>query len=96
MTDLQGGDWGVSQPFGGVLSGEVASPYAEPSLPEIDPFRTITAPPHVSSEIWQESYYDPRSQAPVSGFAKRPSGPVSLETGKIIGDFHQGHRWQQV
>lgn len=96
MADLQGGDWGVTQPFGGMLSEGTASPFPNPSNPGQDPFRVIEAPEHIGPDAWQTSYYDPRSQTTVSGFRKLPSGTVDINTGRLTGDFHQGHRWQQV
>lgn len=94
----QGGDWGVSQPFGGRLSPEqIPSPYPNPSQPRVEPFKVIEAPAHVSGEVWQTSYYDPRSQAAVSDYKKLKSGPVDMGSGKLSDDgFHSGHRWQQV
>ena len=73
-------------------------PFPDPSRPGDEPFGQVANPPHISFEIWQASYYDPTSQEPASVFVKRPSGSVSLESGRFTGvGFHAGHHhWKQV
>jgi hypothetical protein len=79
-------------------SPNVQSPFPDPVLPEQEPFQVIPAPPHVSNEIWQTSYYDASSHAPMGAFVQRRAGPCSLETGKLIdGDWPAGESpWKQV
>jgi len=94
-------NWGhVGLPFSGNVSGKVTSPFPNPTNPDKPPFGTVPFPDHVQSDVWQTSYYDPRSNADMSVYSKRPSGPVSLETGKLTGDgFHAeggGTHWHQV
>jgi hypothetical protein len=62
-----------------------------PSDPDKSPFNSIPAPPHLSTGLWQQSWYDPTSQEAVSNYQKRPSGPCSLETGKLTGDGFPSH-----
>jgi hypothetical protein len=64
---------------------------------EIPPLRTITEPPHVSSNPYQEAYYEPSSQAPLAGFDKIQAGAVDLNTGRRTGeDFPDNGLWKQV
>jgi hypothetical protein len=86
-----------SLPIGSNAQNAADVPFPNPSMPEQDPFGSVTNPPHISIEVWQASYYDPTSQNAASVFVKRPSGPVSLENGRLTGEgFHAGHKWKQV
>lgn len=73
-------------------------PFPDPVEPERDPFRVIPAPAHLSNEIWQTSYYDATSSAPMGVFIQRPAGPCDLATGRVVdGDWPKGPGpWQQV
>lgn len=62
-----------------------------PSDPHAEPYGQIPVPPHVSVGLWQQSWYDPTSQARVSDFVKLPSGSCSLETGKLTGEPFPSH-----
>jgi hypothetical protein len=92
------GEWDrENEPWGGQESENFPSPYPVPAQPEQDPFRVIPAPPHMSNELWQTSYYDATSYGPVSSYTQRPAGPCSLETGRLIdGDWPQSRIWKQV
>jgi hypothetical protein len=73
------------------------TPYANASDPDGPPWAVIPVPEHVSTGLWQESYYDPTSTADASVFAKLPSGPCDLQTGRLAGDgFHAGHKFRQT
>lgn len=76
----------------------VASPFPEPVQPEQEPFKVIPAPPHISNEIWQTSYYDATSYAPMGAYKQLRAGPCDLETGRLIdGDWPSSHGiWKQV
>jgi hypothetical protein len=52
----------------------------------------------MSNEIWQTSYYDAASHAPMGIFTQRPAGPCHLETGRLVdGDWpSDGSPWSQV
>lgn len=63
-----------------------------PSDPGEAPFGSIPVPDHVSTGLWQESWYDPTSDATVSNYVKLPSGPCSLETGQLTGEGFQHGR----
>lgn len=63
----------------------------EPSSPAKPPFGEIPIPPHVSVGLWQMSWYDPSSQETVSNYTKLPSGPCSLETGRLTGEGFPSH-----
>lgn len=83
--------------FSGHVSPTAPNPYMNPSRPDQPPFASIANPAHMSDQAWQTSFYDPTSPAPVSGFVKRPAGPVNLATGKLTGQGFPGtHRWKQV
>ena len=73
-------------------------PFPDPVMPERDPFRVIPAPAHLSNEIWQTSYYDATSAAPMGLWVQRAAGPCNMSTGRVIdGDWpHGGGPWQQV
>lgn len=73
------------------------APFPDPSYPTQAPFRAIPVPDHVSQELWQDSYYEAGSHAPVSIFTKRPGGAVSLDSGRLTGeDFPDSGLWTQV
>lgn len=85
----------ASVPHSGTDLGPTPFPY--PSNPGEPPWAVIPVPQHVSTSAWQMSYYDPTNTEDASVFAKRPSGPVDIETGKLTGEgFHPGHHWRQV
>jgi hypothetical protein len=85
-------------PFSYMTQGPEQFPFPDPVEPEQDPFRVIPAPGHMSNEIWQTSYYDATSHAPMGAFVQRPAGPCSLETGRLVdGDWpRDGSPWSQV
>src|SRR6185437_10025325 len=73
------------------------TPFENASDPTQPPWATIPIPEHVSTSAWQQSYYDPTSDADASVFAKLPSGPCDLLTGKVqAGGFHPGHKFRQT
>jgi hypothetical protein len=76
----------------------VPSPFPDPVLPEQEPFKVIPAPPHVSNEVWQTSYYDATSHADMGAYVQRPGGPCNLETGKLTDGEWPAPRniWKQV
>lgn len=77
--------------------GPPSSLFNYPAEPTQPPFDVIPVPDHVGTGIWQESYYDPTSQAPAVGFAKLPSGAASIEDGKLTGDGFPGDDvWKQT
>lgn len=79
------------------LSQAVPSPFPDSPVPELPPFDSIPIPAHTSTNVYQASFYDPTRSEPLSLFVKRPSGPVSLATGKFTGEPFTGHtRWKQV
>ena len=78
-------------------SGFEPSPFPDPVQPEQDPFRVIAAPPHLSNEIWQTSYYDAASHGKMGAYEQRPAGPCSLESGRLTdGDWPSTRIWKQV
>lgn len=62
-----------------------------PSNPGEPPFGSIPVPPHVSVGLWQQSWYDPSSDAKVSNYEKLPSGPCDLRTGRLTGEGFPSH-----
>jgi hypothetical protein len=66
---------------------------------EVPPLRVIPIPPHVGiGSPFQESYYDPTSQAPFGEYVKlRRGGPVDFATGqRTEEDFPDALPWRQV
>jgi len=85
---------GSSSGYGG---GDTDSPFPDPSMPAAPPFSTVPVPDHFSTTFWQETYYEPTSDAPASLFVKLPSGSISPDTGRLTGPFHPGSKhWKQV
>lgn len=73
------------------------TPFENASDPLTPPWAVIPVPEHVSTSAWQMSYYDPTSDADASVFAKLPSGPCDLATGRLLpGGFHPGHKFRQT
>lgn len=73
------------------------SPFPDPVQPEAPPFDVVPAPPHISNEIWQTSYYDATSDAPMGAFVQLPAGPCHLDTGRLTdGEWHTPGPWKQV
>ena len=73
-------------------------PFPDPVQPEALPFRVVKSPAHLSIEIWQSSYYDATSHAPMGAFTQRPAGPCDLVTGRLLdGEWPSTHGlWGQV
>jgi hypothetical protein len=92
------GAWvGVGPAFHGDLSGDEPSPFPDPTHPEQPPFKVMPPPPHMSVEVWQSSYYDATTNAPMGAYTQRPAGPCSLETGRLTtGDWPESRIWKQV
>lgn len=63
-----------------------------PSNPHAEPYGHIPVPEHVSVGLWQQSWYNPESQAAVSEYVKLPSGPCDLATGRLTGKGFPGHQ----
>lgn len=85
---------GSSAGYGG---NDTDSPFPDPTNPDAPPFASLPIPDHFSTTFWQETYYDPTSDAPASLFAKLPSGSVDAETGRLTEPFHPGSKhWKQV
>ena len=70
----------------GLVSTPAQIPFAHPSDPKSPPYGQINIPEHVSTSTWQESFYDPTSQAQVSQFGKLESGPLDIRTGRFTGE----------
>lgn len=62
-----------------------------PSDPGKPPFGHIPVPEHVSTGLWQQSWYDPTSDATVSNYTKLPSGPCDIATGRLTGEGFPDH-----
>lgn len=77
-------------------SGIGVTPFPDASDPAGEPWAVIPVPEHVSTGLWQESYYDPTSTADASVFRKLPSGTCDLQTGRVVSDFHPGHKFRQT
>ena len=76
-----------------------ATIFPDPTHPDELPFTHMNAPPHISSQIWQDSFYDASSSAPMGAFVQLPDGPCHLETGRLVdGEFPggKGTLWKQV
>lgn len=79
------------------MAGSLDSVFPQPVQPEAEPFAVIEAPPHISNEIWQTSYYDASSHAAMGAFVQLPAGPCSIETGRLTdGDWPANPHWKQV
>lgn len=96
---------GAQQPSPAVSAGSVPgnptnlgpTPWPAAAQPSQEPWAVIPVPEHVSTGLWQQSYYDPTSSEDAAVYTKRPSGPCDLETGKLLDTgFHPGHHWRQV
>lgn len=75
----------------------VPSPYPDAVEPERPPFKVIPAPPHMSNEIWQTSYYDATDNSPMGAYHQRPAGPCDIATGRLTdGDWPGSQIWKQV
>ena len=78
-------------------SPTVPSPFPDPVSPGSPPFEKMEPPDHISFQIWQDSWYDATSNAPMGAFVQRPAGPCYLETGKLTdGEWHEPGPWKQV
>jgi hypothetical protein len=74
-----------------------ATVFPDPVHPREEPFREMAAPDHISFQVWQDSWYDASSHAPMGAFTQRPAGPCDLATGRLTdGDWPAGGPWQQV
>jgi hypothetical protein len=75
-----------------------ATVFPDPVHPEQEPFQSMPSPPHISFQIWQDSWYDASSHAPMGAFAQRPAGPCDIATGRLLdGDWPaSGGPWEQV
>jgi hypothetical protein len=72
-------------------------PFPDPAQPEQPPFEVIPVAAHLSTEVWQTSFYDATSPAPMGAFTQRPSGPCDLVTGRLKGqEWHTSGTWKQV
>ena len=72
--------------------------FPEPVQRHAPPFSQVDPPDHISFQVWQDSYYDASSHAPMSAFTQRPAGPCHLDTGRLVdGDWPEGAGpWKQV
>ena len=71
--------------------------FPDPVHPGEEPFEKMTPPDHISFQIWQDSWYDASSHAPMGAFTQRPAGPCDLVTGRLTdGDWPSGGPWKQV
>ena len=73
-------------------------PFPDPTHPESPPFAVVPAPAHVSNEVWQTSYYDATSSAPMGAYVQRPAGPCDLVSGRLVdGEWPSPEGlWKQV
>lgn len=80
-----------------VAEAAMLPPFPDPTYPESPPFATIPTAAHLSTEIWQTSYYDATSPAPMGAYVQLPSGPCDLVTGKLKGaEWEDSGAWKQV
>lgn len=72
-------------------------PFPDPVHPHEPPFIKVEPPPHITFQLWQDSYYDASNHDPMGAFTQRPAGPCDLQTGKLIdGDWPENQIWKQV
>jgi hypothetical protein len=72
-------------------------PFPNAIEPEKPPFKTIPVSPHMSTEIWQTSYYDATNSADMGVYKQLSDGPCDLKTGRLIdGEFGGAGPFKQV
>lgn len=78
-------------------SPPVPNPFPDPVSPDAGPFEKMPPPDHISFQIWQDSWYDASSHAPMGIFTQRPAGACHLETGRLVdGEWPTSPPWKQV
>jgi hypothetical protein len=78
-------------------SPPVPNPFPDPVQPDGPPFEKMEPPPHISFQIWQDSWYDASSHAPMGVWVQLGAGPCDPGTGRLNdGDWHKPGVWKQV